>query len=141
MAAPMVRIRDTGVGMTKEEIAVALTPFAQVDASHSRWREGAGLGLPIAKALVQLHGGRLEIRSAKISGNRGGGHCSPRASKCRSLHGRDVVLGSGGNRDALGGHHGTRDHAARCTRHDRRPVHAPMLRSAASSRSPAPRPS
>jgi len=64
----LVRVRDTGLGMTKEEIAVALTPFAQVDASRSRWREGTGLGLPIAKALVQLHGGRLEIESAKAQG-------------------------------------------------------------------------
>src|SRR5436853_111098 len=63
-----VRVRDTGLGMTGEEIAVALTPFGQVDASRSRWREGTGLGLPIAKALVQLHGGRLEIRSAKTLG-------------------------------------------------------------------------
>jgi two-component system cell cycle sensor histidine kinase PleC len=61
-------VRDTGVGMTDDEISVALMPFAQVDAGHSRWREGAGLGLPIAKALVQLHGGRLEIRSAKGQG-------------------------------------------------------------------------
>jgi len=64
----VVRVRDTGLGMSKEDIAVALTPFAQVDASRSRWREGTGLGLPIAKALVQLHGGRLEIRSAKSMG-------------------------------------------------------------------------
>jgi signal transduction histidine kinase len=63
-----VRVRDTGLGMSNEEITVALTPFGQVDASHSRWREGTGLGLPIAKALVQLHGGRLEIRSAKTLG-------------------------------------------------------------------------
>jgi two-component system cell cycle sensor histidine kinase PleC len=63
-----VCVRDTGVGMTREEVAVALTPFAQVDASRSRWREGAGLGLPIAKALIQLHGGLLEVRSAKSQG-------------------------------------------------------------------------
>jgi two-component system, cell cycle sensor histidine kinase PleC len=64
----IVHIRDTGLGMSKDEIAVALTPFAQVDASHSRWREGTGLGLPIASALVQLHGGKLEIRSSKTLG-------------------------------------------------------------------------
>ncbi len=63
-----VHVRDTGIGMTSEEITLALTPFAQVDASRSRWREGTGLGLPIAKALVQLHGGRLEINSAKSRG-------------------------------------------------------------------------
>ncbi len=61
-------VRDTGVGMTEDEILVALTPFGQVDATRTRWREGTGLGLPIARALVELHGGRLEIRSAKSMG-------------------------------------------------------------------------
>ena len=90
----MVRIRDTGVGMTKEEIAVALTPFAQIDAGHSRWREGAGLGLPIAKALVQLHGGKLEIRSAKSLGTEVA-ITLPSRFKVSVMQGRDVVLGSG----------------------------------------------
>jgi two-component system cell cycle sensor histidine kinase PleC len=64
----LVAVRDTGVGMTPEEVAVALTPFGQVDASHARWREGTGLGLPIARALVQLHGGELSIKSEKGRG-------------------------------------------------------------------------
>jgi two-component system, cell cycle sensor histidine kinase PleC len=63
-----VFVRDTGVGMDEEEISVAMTPFGQVDGRHTRWREGTGLGLPIAKALVELHGGTLEIRSAKTIG-------------------------------------------------------------------------
>ena len=63
-----VLVRDTGVGMTEEEISVALTPFGQVDGSHSRWREGTGLGLPIAKALIELHGGDIEVRSTKGEG-------------------------------------------------------------------------
>lgn len=63
-----VIIRDTGVGMSDDEIAIALTPFGQVDGSRSRWREGTGLGLPIAKALVELHGGQIEIRSTKGHG-------------------------------------------------------------------------
>jgi two-component system cell cycle sensor histidine kinase PleC len=63
-----VLIRDTGIGMDEKEIQVALTPFGQVDGSHSRWREGAGLGLPIANALVELHGGELRIRSARDQG-------------------------------------------------------------------------
>ena len=45
-----------------------MTPFGQVDGGRSRWREGAGLGLPIAIALVELHGGRIEINSAKTMG-------------------------------------------------------------------------
>lgn len=63
-----VLVRDTGVGMTQEEILIALTPFGQVDGSRSRWREGTGLGLPIAKALVELHGGEIQIRSVKGKG-------------------------------------------------------------------------
>jgi two-component system, cell cycle sensor histidine kinase PleC len=63
-----VVIKDTGIGMTDEEVAVALKLFGQVDGGKSRSYEGTGLGLPIAKALVELHGGRLEIRTAKGEG-------------------------------------------------------------------------
>jgi signal transduction histidine kinase len=66
--AVVVGVRDTGRGMSEQEIAIALTPFAQVDAGSARFHEGAGLGLPIAKALVQLHGGLLEIESAPSQG-------------------------------------------------------------------------
>lgn len=61
-------VRDTGVGMSEEEVRIATTPFGQVDSGRTRWREGAGLGLPIAMALIELHGGRLEITSAKAMG-------------------------------------------------------------------------
>jgi signal transduction histidine kinase len=63
-----VFIRDTGVGMTEDEIKVAMTPFGQVDGGKNRWREGTGLGLPIAKALIDLHGGELEMTSVKNTG-------------------------------------------------------------------------
>lgn len=63
-----VTVRDTGVGMNAEELSVALRPFAQVDGSRSRWEEGTGLGLYIAKALTELHGGQLNIRSMKEVG-------------------------------------------------------------------------
>lgn len=91
-----VSIRDSGIGMTKEEIMVALTPFAQVDAGHSRWREGAGLGLPIAKALVQLHGGQLEIRSAKCLGTEVAVTLPSRFNVSVS-RGREVILGASGD--------------------------------------------
>jgi two-component system, cell cycle sensor histidine kinase PleC len=64
----MVVVRDSGIGMSPEEISVALTPFGQVDGSRTRWREGTGLGLPIARALVELHGGTLTIESTKGHG-------------------------------------------------------------------------
>ena len=63
-----VRVRDSGHGMTEEEIAAALAPFARC--GHARWREGTGLGLPIARALLQLHGGSLRIKSSKAHGTR-----------------------------------------------------------------------
>jgi two-component system cell cycle sensor histidine kinase PleC len=91
-----ISVRDTGVGMTAEEVELSLTPFSQVDASHSRWREGAGLGLPIAKALVQLHGGRLEVHSAKSLGTEVTVRL-PSRFQVSVMRGRDALLGSGGN--------------------------------------------
>jgi two-component system, cell cycle sensor histidine kinase PleC len=64
----VVLVRDTGIGMTREEIMLALTPFGQVDGGKARWREGTGLGLPIARALTELHGGSLRIESIKEKG-------------------------------------------------------------------------
>jgi two-component system cell cycle sensor histidine kinase PleC len=90
-----VTVRDTGLGMTEEEIEVALTPFAQVDASRSRWREGTGLGLPIAKALVQLHGGRLQIRSTKSLGTEVT-VILPSRAEVSEVHGRAVLGHAGG---------------------------------------------
>ena len=55
---------DTGIGMAPEKIAAALEPFRQLDGSLARRFEGAGLGLSIAKALIELHGGALHIESA-----------------------------------------------------------------------------
>jgi two-component system, cell cycle sensor histidine kinase PleC len=49
-------------------VTVALTPFGQVDGGKTRWREGTGLGLPIARALVELHSGSLRIESVKGKG-------------------------------------------------------------------------
>jgi PAS domain S-box-containing protein len=63
-----VTIADTGIGMTGDEIALALLPFRQVDADLSRRYEGTGLGLPIANSLVALHGGELLIDSEKDKG-------------------------------------------------------------------------
>jgi PAS domain S-box-containing protein len=55
---------DTGIGMDPADIPSALTPFVQVSSSLSRTYEGTGLGLPLAKSLIELHGGKLLLDSA-----------------------------------------------------------------------------
>jgi signal transduction histidine kinase len=56
-------VSDTGIGMNAEEIPRALERFGQVEGSLSRRYNGAGLGLPLAKSLVEMHDGTLEIDS------------------------------------------------------------------------------
>lgn len=60
-----VTISDTGVGMTQDEIVTAITAFGQVESDLNRNHEGTGLGVPIAKALVELHGGEFHLSSVK----------------------------------------------------------------------------
>jgi two-component system cell cycle sensor histidine kinase PleC len=50
--------------MRPEDIPTALQRFGQVDAALSRKYEGTGLGLPLSKQLIELHGGRLDIESS-----------------------------------------------------------------------------
>jgi len=63
-----VTVSDSGVGMSEEDIAVALTPFGQIANMMGAKHAGTGLGLPLAKAMMELHGGTLTIRSAPYTG-------------------------------------------------------------------------
>jgi PAS domain S-box-containing protein len=54
---------DTGIGMTAAEIEVALSPFGQIDSRLARKHDGTGLGLPICRSLLELHGGELRLTS------------------------------------------------------------------------------
>ena len=56
-------VQDTGIGISPEDIAVALAPFGQIESALSRKNQGTGLGLPLTKALVELHGGVLDLQS------------------------------------------------------------------------------
>jgi len=61
-------VKDTGIGIPADKIAIALTPFGQVDSSLARQYDGVGLGLPLTKRLVELHDGTLEITSEPDKG-------------------------------------------------------------------------
>ena len=58
-----IEIRDTGIGIAEGDIARVFEPFTQIENSLTRKHEGSGLGLPLTRALVELHGGRLELTS------------------------------------------------------------------------------
>ena len=57
------QIADTGIGIAVKDIPKALAPFRQVDSALNRKYEGTGLGLPLTKSLVELHGGSLDLQS------------------------------------------------------------------------------
>lgn len=61
-------VEDTGAGMTEGEVEKAMEPFGQADSGLNRKHEGTGLGLPLTRGLVELHGGKLRIVSIKGGG-------------------------------------------------------------------------
>ena len=61
-------IRDTGIGIPPEQIERIFQPFEQIAGHLTREHEGTGLGLPIAKALIELHGGELVLSSKPGAG-------------------------------------------------------------------------
>ncbi|MBT4932629.1 MAG: hypothetical protein HOL66_07255 [Rhodospirillaceae bacterium] len=58
-----IAIADTGIGMDEDHLKIALSTFGQVDSGLDRKHEGTGLGLPLTKGLVNLHGGKLDVES------------------------------------------------------------------------------
>jgi len=64
----LLRVSDTGLGMAAADIPLALKPFGQIERTLSRKHGGVGLGLPLSKHLVELHGGRLEVSSTPGKG-------------------------------------------------------------------------
>jgi signal transduction histidine kinase len=63
-------VEDSGIGMTPEDIEVALTVFGRAKEGYAKAQEGTGIGLPLAKALIERHGGRFTIESAPGKGTR-----------------------------------------------------------------------
>jgi signal transduction histidine kinase len=64
----LVEVRDTGIGIPPEQLQTIFQEFTQVDSSATRKVGGTGLGLPISRRLIELHGGRLWAESTGISG-------------------------------------------------------------------------
>jgi signal transduction histidine kinase len=77
------RIEDTGIGMSPDQIPIALAPFGQIGNSLTRQHDGVGLGLPLTKRLVELHGGTIEIDSEPGRGTVASVHL-PEARLCRT---------------------------------------------------------
>jgi PAS domain S-box-containing protein len=59
----VIQIEDSGIGIALQDIPKALAPFQQVDSDLNRNYDGTGLGLPLTKSLVELHGGSLNLDS------------------------------------------------------------------------------
>jgi two-component system CheB/CheR fusion protein len=59
----VIRVADTGVGISPELLARLFQPFAQADESMDRSKGGLGLGLALVKGLVELHGGEISVHS------------------------------------------------------------------------------
>jgi signal transduction histidine kinase len=64
----VIAVSDTGIGMSPADIPKAFELFRQIDSHLSRSYEGAGLGLPLARNLIALHGGRLVLESVLNEG-------------------------------------------------------------------------
>ena len=63
-----IRVSDTGIGLSKADLTTALIPFGRVESEMSERVNGAGLGLPLAKRFTEIHGGTLQIESARGTG-------------------------------------------------------------------------
>jgi len=59
----LLTVKDSGIGIAPEDMWKAMAPFHQIESVLNKSHEGSGLGLPLAKALVEMHDGRLEISS------------------------------------------------------------------------------
>ncbi len=59
----VIEVADTGIGIAPQDIATAMETFGQVDSALNRKYDGAGLGLPLSRSLVELHGGSLSLDS------------------------------------------------------------------------------
>ncbi len=58
-----IAVSDTGIGIAAHDLAKALQPFGQIDSRMTRKYQGTGLGLPLTKSMIEMHGGSLQLDS------------------------------------------------------------------------------
>jgi two-component system cell cycle sensor histidine kinase PleC len=63
-----VSVQDTGIGIAAEDLERLARPFEQIESQHAKTQQGTGLGLALSKALLEMHGGALDIVSAPGQG-------------------------------------------------------------------------
>lgn len=66
--AVAMRIADQGTGIASDQLELVMQPFGHVAEVAARDHQGTGLGLPLTSRFLQLHGGRLELRSERGAG-------------------------------------------------------------------------
>ncbi len=64
----LITVSDTGIGIPHDQLEAVFQEFIQVDISSTRKAGGTGLGLPISRRLVEMHGGRLWVESSGVEG-------------------------------------------------------------------------
>ena len=63
-----IKVHDTGIGIAPNDLARLARPFEQIEGQHAKTQQGTGLGLALTKALVEMHGGLLDLRSTPGQG-------------------------------------------------------------------------
>ena len=58
-----IAVADSGIGIAPHDLEKALRPFGQIDSRMTRKYQGSGLGLPLTKSMIALHGGTLKLES------------------------------------------------------------------------------
>ncbi len=89
------RVSDTGIGIAPDDLDNVMEPFGQANEAMHRNNQGTGLGLPLAKALVELHGGSLELDSVLGKGTTATVHLPARAASRSSAGVQPRALAGG----------------------------------------------
>ena len=56
-------VRDSGIGISAEDMVRLAQPFEQIESQHAKTQQGTGLGLALTKSLIEMHGGRIDFQS------------------------------------------------------------------------------